>query len=88
MLAVEFEGSNFIFKKPHNMSDEECRDLSVFKGPIISPIGIPTPGIISCWKFSKEDLERIAETGVVWLHIVGEGMPPVSIFTEDPFTHP
>lgn len=81
MLPITFDQSNFTFKKPADMTDEQCGDLSVFKGKDTG--GFPV--IISCWKFSKEDLEEIQKTGHVWLSITGSGMPPVSIFTENPF---
>lgn len=81
MLPVTFEGSNFTFTKPKDMTDEQCMDLPVFKGQNVD--GFPV--IISCWKFSKEDLEEIQKTGRIYLEIIGHGMPPVSLFTENPF---
>ena len=82
MLPTTFEGSNFTFTKPKDMTDEKCMDLPVFKGQTTD--GFPV--IISCWKFSKEDLEEIQKTGCIFLSITGHGMPPVSLFTENPFT--
>lgn len=70
-----------VFTKPADMTDEECMDLPVFKGTYADGL----PSIISCWQLSKEDLEEIQRTGKVWLRIVGHGMPPVSVFTENPF---
>jgi hypothetical protein len=82
MLPTQFPEANFTFLKPEGMTDEECMDLPVWKGSL----GVGTPGIISCWKFAKEDLEEINRTGVIYLSIVGSGMPPVSLFTENPWT--
>lgn len=81
MLPAEFDQANFTFTKPANMTDEECASLPVFKGQDTN--GLPV--IISKWRFNKEDLEIIAETGEIWLQIVGDGMPPVSLYTENPF---
>ncbi len=81
MLPTTFEGSNFVFTKPKDMTDEQCGDLPVFKGSDME--GVPV--IISCWKFSREDLDEIERTGCVFLSITGNGMPPVSLFTENPF---
>lgn len=81
MLPTTFEGSNFTFTKPKDMTDEQCMDLPVFKGQTTD--GFPV--IISCWKFSKEDLEEIQKTGCIYLSITGYGMPPVSLFTENTF---
>lgn len=80
MLPTTFEGSNFTYKKPEGMSDDQCGDLPVFRGT--DPAG--TPVIISCWTFSYEDLQEIAKTGRIYLSIVGNAMPPVSLFTEKP----
>lgn len=81
MLPTTFLNSNFVFQKPKSMTDEDCFDLPVYKG--VDQAG--TPVIVSCWRFSKEDLEEIQKTGCMYLQIVGNGMPPVTLFTEDPF---
>jgi hypothetical protein len=67
------------------MTDEQCFDLPVFKGNNTDEDGNVTPVIISCWRFAKEDLEEIQRTGCIYLSICGHGMPPVSLFTENPF---
>lgn len=86
MLPTTFPEKNFIFKKPSDMTDEQCGDLSVWKGETTTEdTYTKIPAIISCWKLSKEDLEEIQKTGVIWLSITGYGMPPVSLFTENPF---
>lgn len=84
MHFAEFPQQNTLFRKPADMTEEQCGDLPVHRGAF--PDG--TPCIISCWKVTPEDLERIKETGEVWLSIVGSGMPPVSVFTENPFAEP
>jgi hypothetical protein len=81
MIAVEFKESNCVFGKPVDMTDEQCLPLSVWRGNCDDG----TPEIISCWKLSKEDLEEINKTGTIWLRIIGQGMPPVSLQTETPF---
>lgn len=88
MLPVDFPARNFVYQKPQGWTDEQCSDLPVWKGNApIDDQGNTTPTIISCWKLSKEDLEEIQRTGEVWLSISGTGMPPVSLFTENPFTN-
>ena len=81
MLPKHFKEANFTFEKPKSMTDEQCMDLSVFKGADTSG----QPVIVSCWQFSKEDLEEIQKTGLIYLQISGHGMPPVSLYTENPF---
>lgn len=77
MQATPFKEQNMTFTKPENMTDEECGSLPAYRGE---------GQIISCWKVTPEDLERIKEAGVIWLHIVGNGQPPVYIGSEYPFT--
>jgi hypothetical protein len=86
MLPTTFKESNFVFTKPKDMTDEQCFDLPVWKGNApCDEAGNQLPVIISCWKLSKEDLEEIQNTGKIWLSITGNGMPPVSLFTDNPF---
>jgi hypothetical protein len=86
MLPTSFPEQNFCFTKPADMTDEQCMDLWVWRGNVPhDEHGNSFPAIISCWKLSKEDLEEINRTGVIWLSITGTGMPPVSLFTENPF---
>lgn len=86
MLPTSFPDQNTVFAKPHDMTDEQCMDLPVWKGNVpFDDEGTMFPAIISCWKLSKEDLKEIQRTGVIWLSITGHGMPPVSVFTENPF---
>lgn len=80
-MPVTFPESNFVFTKPASMTDEQCSDLPVWLGKDQEDF----PVIISCWKLSKEDLEEIQKTGQIYLSIAGQGMPPVSLFTENPF---
>lgn len=84
MLPTDFEQRNLVFTKPGNMTDEQCMDLPVYKGQYADGF----PCIISCWRLSKEDLEEIQRTGVIWLSITGQVQPPVSLFTENPFVAP
>lgn len=81
MLPTTFEQVNKVFGKPDNMTDEECMSLPVYQGKYSDG----WPCIISCWKFSKEDIEEIQRTGCIWLSITGNSMPPVSLYTENPF---
>lgn len=81
MLPIDFENANFTFTKPDNMTEEQCSDLRVFRGQWADG----TPCIISKWQPSKEDIEAINRGEGIYLSITGSGMPPVAIFTENPF---
>lgn len=41
--------------------------------------------VISCWRFTKPELEEIARTGVVWLRIIGPSTPPQCVQAFTPF---
>lgn len=83
MNPTNFKEQNFVFTKPEGWTDDQCGDLPVWKGN--TPDG---PIIISCWKLSPEELATIQATGVVWLHIIGGGMPPVYVGAESSFSEP
>jgi hypothetical protein len=81
MIPIEFPQANQVFKKPDNMTDEECYELHTFHGLVDGP----NLGTISCWQLSKEDIEEIQRTGVIWLRVLGARLPPMAVFTENPF---
>lgn len=81
MLPTNFPEANFTFTKPNGWTDEQCGDLRVFRGK--DSEGVPC--IISKWQPSKEDIEAINRGEGIYLSIVSTGMPPVSLFTENPF---
>lgn len=77
MLPVPFTGSNKTLSKPKDMTDEECAPLEIY-----------TDGkqCVSVWKLSKEDLEKVNKTGVIYLSIIsGSTQPPVSVEVDNPF---
>lgn len=82
MIPIDFPGKNFTFTKPTDMTDEQCSSLPVYKGNTID--GMPV--IISAWKPNYEDIQAINRGEPIYLTIIGHGMPPVSLDTENPFT--
>ncbi len=86
MLPIPFPESNFTYTKPEGWTDEQCSDLHVWTGPVpIDGAGNKVNTIISKWQPSKEDIEAINNGGAIYLSITGNGMPPVCVFTENPF---
>ncbi len=86
MLAIDFPQRNFIYHKPEGWTDEQCSDLSVWKGEApIDDKGNTAPVIISVWQPSKEDMEAIAAGKPIYLFITSNVQPPVSLATENPF---
>ena len=67
---VGFEGANGIMMRPPDMTHEECRDLTVWRDG---------KQIISCWRLTEDELKTVRQTGVVWLSIRGNTMPPVCV---------
>lgn len=73
MIPVTFEGVNKILKA------DGCEDLPAYQGLInIDTIG-ECPCTITKWELSPEELEKIKQTGSVFLVVFGKGMPPVMI---------
>ena len=86
MLAVDFPERNFVFKKPEAWTDEQCSDLSVWRGNAnIDAMGNTAPVIISCWRPNKEDIEAISAGKSIYLYVTGMSQPPISLTTENPF---
>ena len=40
--------------------------------------------IISAWEVSPEELKKIQETGIVYLSVIGENIPPVFLTADNP----
>lgn len=55
---------------------EGCNDLPAHKAE---------DQIISCWKLTKEELEQINKTGIVWFSVMGQTQPPIWLGIETPF---
>jgi len=79
MRPIDFPESNIVFGKPNSMTDEQCFSISAYKGT--NADGIPV--INTVWMPSFEDIKAINEGRPIILSICGEGMPPVSLFTNN-----
>jgi hypothetical protein len=73
---IKFEEQNFEYKKPENMTEDECGSL---------PCYIWDGGVISKWKFSDGEIEQIKENGFVFVNTFGIPPQPIAIFTKNPF---
>lgn len=76
---VAFPQVNFTYTKPASMTDEECGSLPCFRSPNFT---------VSCWSMALRDRLRVLVTGKVWLTLVMNGHPPVSIGASAPFAQP
>lgn len=79
MIPINFPGVNFTIRNP-NQRDLPT-SIPVFSGfsPAIKPC------IISCWRFSEEDIENIQKTGIIWIEIMGYHLSPHTLITGNPF---
>lgn len=86
MTPKAFPQQNRIYKKPEGWEDDQCGDLPTWAGEVaVDDRGTKVPAIISCWQLSKEEVEEIQRTGEVWLSVTGTTLPPVAVFTQNPF---
>lgn len=82
MEPITFEQKNRTYAKPKDMTDEECASLETWEGTDTKGHNM----IISLWMPSAKEIEDIKNGNGVWLSVYGQGMPPVSLYTENPFT--
>lgn len=76
MQYIQFEGANALFKAPESMKDT-CGDLPALR--TVDDNGHHV--IVSAWQPSEADKAAIAAGNPLFLKIVGQGMPPVALFT-------
>lgn len=81
MKPIDFPPRNQILGKPEEMTDDQCMPLPIYRGNTTDGM----PCLISVWEFTKEEIETIQRTGKMYLHITSVAMPPVSLYTENPF---
>lgn len=84
MDAIDFKGKNKVYGKPKNWDEEKdgvCHNLHVFEGTDTLNHNV----IISAWKPNEDDIKRINAGEPIFLQILGKSMPPVCVYTENPF---
>lgn len=79
MNATDFEGSNITFGKPADMTDEQCYSIKAQTGKDDSGF----PYVLTAWMPNVDDLKALQEGRPLFLKIIGNGMPPVALFTCD-----
>jgi hypothetical protein len=82
MKPIKFEQSNFTWGAPRGQEDK-VDGMPAYKG---TEKETNWPVSISCWELTPEDLRRLNEGGKIWLRVYGQGHPPVSVSTENPFS--
>jgi len=72
---IPFPEANVSLNPPPGM--ENCTTLDIHR----TKDGI----MISKWRLTTDEIQRIQETGHIWLFVFGKGHPPVAMLTQDPF---
>ena len=72
MKPIKFKESNCILTKPKDMTDEECKPLSVFRNE---------ERVVSCWKASFWERFCFLFHGKMWVDIHGDTgtQPPMRL---------
>lgn len=78
-----FEGANAVFGPPQGKTEDEVYSLI---GARI--IWGEDPAVLTCWKPTEAQIERLKVTGRLWLSILYPGMVPVCLTTEKPTVFP
>lgn len=86
MQPVKFPQQNKVMEKPEGWSDDDCMALPVWFGPMPFGPGKETPAFVSCWQLSADDLAAINKNHVLWLSVISNSLPPVSVLADNPFT--
>lgn len=72
-------------KKPNGWKDEDCGTIPVWHGMQNLPSGAQYPAFVSFWRPDADDLAALNSGGGIYLLIVSNGLPPVSMSTTPPF---
>ena len=73
MKAIQTKTTNTVYTL------EGCNDLPATKYVFEDT---KEEGVETCWELTAEEVERIGETGKIYLNILGNRVPPVLITTE------
>ena len=79
MNPTRFAQCNIVMTAPKGMKD--CVNVHACKCKY--PNGSPV--VITAWTPTPEELVKINLGHPIYLHIVGQSMPPVAVMVEDPF---
>lgn len=59
---------------------EGCGDLPAVKAHDENGVNY----IISAWEISPEELKKLQETGIIYLSVIGQTLPPVFLTADNP----
>ena len=79
---IAFPEQNGVLQAPQD-SEEYCRQIPL---PIHRRTVDGVPEVICKWRLSPEEILRVAETGEVWVSMVGMSVPPHYVSADIDFT--
>lgn len=85
MSPIPFRESNKTYHKPQGWTDEQCSDLHVWEGPVPIDANTAVNGIISCWMPTEEELADLNAGKPIFISVLSNVQPPISLFTANPF---
>ena len=74
MKPIETKETNMVFNL------DGCGDLPAVAAHDENGVNY----IISAWEITPEELEKVKETGIIYLSVVGTQIPPVALLVENP----
>lgn len=80
MKSTSFKETNRVYGAGDNPNTDQ---LAVCVASHPDNKGIPT--ILSKWKLSPEEIDRINKTGELWITVMGTALPPIGATVFDPF---
>ena len=81
MKPVEFKDQTMVFRKPENMTEEQCGSLPA-KQHHIEIDGAKFNAIESVWELTDEEIIVLMVTKRIRLRVIANGMPPVELMVE------
>ena len=74
-VPTQFPGANFLWRgRPETDTTEEILDLPAYRAPGMS---------ISCWRLTADEIDVVKRTGLVYVLVQADFMPPIYISGTD-----
>ncbi|MHA4844434.1 hypothetical protein ACX0G7_09730 [Flavitalea antarctica] len=85
MNPFNFPEATKVFTKPGDWKDKDCFSIAAWEGEQTLPSGDKTPHIITAWKPTPAELEKLNAGGSVYLSLCADGLPPHYLTAHSPF---
>lgn len=89
MTPVEFPEANVRFGPPPDLTDSQCLTIFAYRGEVERGSIEGAPVVVTAWKPSPEEIDRILMGEPIYLTFIGGGLPPHYLCTDfHTATHP